>query len=64
MSYFVVEHRKGGSYTLETITGVEDIDTSMYQPFMGLWVCATEQEAMVMENELRKMRHERSGQPS
>jgi hypothetical protein len=64
MTYFVVEHERNGPHCIDIVTGVEDIDTNYYQPLIGLWVCASEQEAHIMENELRKMRNERSSQPS
>lgn len=64
MSYFIVEHKRNGDYIMETLHGVEDIDTSIYKNLLGIWVCETMEEMMVMENELRRMRHERSSQPS
>jgi len=62
MSSFIVEHKYKGNYVMETIRGVEDIDTSMYQDLLGVWVCDSLEELQVMENELRRMRHERSSQ--
>lgn len=65
MSHFIVEHRRNGNYIMETISGVEDIDTSVYKSLIGIWVCDSMEEMLVMENELRKMRHaKRSSQPS
>lgn len=64
MSYFIVEHNYKGNYVMETLAGVEDIDTSIYKDLLGIWVCESPEEMQVMENELRRMRHERSGQPS
>ena len=64
MSHFIVEHKRNGNYVMETLSGVEDIDTSMYKDLMGIWVCDSSEELLVMENELRRMRHERSSQPS
>ena len=64
MSHFIVEHKYKGNYVMETICGVEDIDASMYKDLLGIWVCESPEELQVMENELRRMRHERSGQPS
>jgi hypothetical protein len=62
MSHFIVEHKIKGYYVMETLTGVEDIDTSRYQDLLGIWVCESMEELQTMENELRKMRHERSSQ--
>jgi len=64
MTTFIVEHRIKGNYVMETIAGVEDIDTSMYKDLMGIWVCDSTEEARVMEDELRRMRNARSSQPS
>ncbi len=64
MSHFIVEHNYKGSYVMETICGVEDIDTSMYKDLLGIWVCDSQEELQVMENELRRMRHARSSKPS
>lgn len=64
MSTFIVEHRIKGNYVMETIAGVEDIDMSMYKDLLGVWVCESAEETRTMENELRRMRNERSGQPS
>lgn len=64
MSYFIVEHKQNGNYIMETIHGVEDIDTSLFKDIQGVWVCDSMEEMMVMENEIRRMRNERSSQPS
>lgn len=64
MSHFIVEHRYKGHYVMETITGVEDIDTSRYEGLLGIWVCDSFEELQIMEKELREMRHARSGKPS
>lgn len=64
MSHFIVEHRIKGNYVMETISGVEDIDTSMYKDLLGIWVCDSIEETRVMEKELQELRHARSGQPS
>ena len=64
MSSFIVEHKYKGNYVMETICGVEDIDTSMYQDLLGVWVCDSAEELQVMEKELRRMRHARSSEPS
>jgi hypothetical protein len=64
MSHFIVEHRYKGNYVMESITGVEDIDTSRYQNLLGIWVCDSFEELQIMEKELREMRHARSSKPS
>jgi hypothetical protein len=64
MSHFIVEHRYKGNYVMETITGVEDIDTSRYKNILGIWVCDSFEELQIMEKELREMRHARSSEPS
>lgn len=64
MTTFIVEHRIKGNYVMETICGVEDIDTSMYKDLLGIWVCDSVEETRAMENELRRMRNARSGKSS
>jgi hypothetical protein len=64
MSNFIVEHRYKGNYVMETLSGVEDIDTSMYTDLLGIWVCDSIEEMLVMEKQLKEMRHARSGQSS
>jgi len=59
MSHFIVEHKYKGSYVMETITGVEDIDTSRFQDLLGIWVCDSQEELQVMEKELKELRNER-----
>ena len=57
---FIVEHRHKGNYVMETISGVEDIDTTVYEDLLGIWVCDSFEELQIMEKELKEMRHERS----
>lgn len=64
MSHFIVEHRYKGQYVMETITGVEDINTEQYENLLGIWVCDSFEEMQTMEKELKEMRHARSSQPS
>ena len=59
MSHFIVEHRHEGNYVMETITGVEDIDTSRYKSLLGIWVCDSLEELQTMQKELMEMRHAR-----
>jgi hypothetical protein len=49
---------------MESITGIEDIDTSRYENILGIWVCDSFEELQIMEKELREMRHARSSQPA
>jgi len=64
MSHFIVEHRYKGNYVMETITGVEDIDTSCFEDLLGIWVCDSLEELQVIEEELKGLRNARSSQPS
>jgi hypothetical protein len=64
MSHFIVEHRQNGNYIMESLTGVEDLDTSRYENILGIWVCDSFEELQIMEKELKEMRHAgRSKQP-
>jgi hypothetical protein len=57
MSHFIVEHLYRGNYVMETICGVEDIDTSMYKDLLGIWVCDSIPELQIMEKELKELRN-------
>lgn len=57
---FIVEHKVKGHYVLETIRGVEDIDTSRFTDLLGIWVTDSEEETQTMEQHLKEMRSERS----
>jgi hypothetical protein len=59
---FIIEHKVKGHYVMETLRGVEDIDTSMYKDILGIWVTDSEEETQVMEKELKEMRHARSSE--
>jgi len=59
---YIVEHRIKGNYVLETITGVEDIDLSMYKDLLGIWVCDTMEETNIMEKQIKEMRRARSSE--
>ena len=59
MTNFIVEHRYKGNYVMETISGVEDIDTTLYKDILGIWVCDSPEELQIMEKQLREMRHAR-----
>ena len=54
MSTFIVEHEYKGYPLFETIAGVEDIDTSMFDKILTMWVCDSPEEVMAVENELRR----------
>jgi len=60
MSHFIVEHKYQGNYVMETISGVEDIDTSRFKDLLGIWICDSQEELQIMEKQLREMRHARS----
>jgi len=62
MSHFIVEHRYKGNYVMESLTGVEDLDTSRYEDILGIWVCDSFEELQIMEKELREIRNARSSQ--
>jgi hypothetical protein len=64
MSNFIVEHRVNGYYVMDTISGVEDIDTNMFKNILGIWVCDSAEETNIMEKQLKEMRHARSSQPA
>jgi hypothetical protein len=61
---FIVEHKKGGHYVMETIRGVEDLDTSRFTDLLGIWVTDSEDETKIMEEQIKEMRRARSSQPS
>ena len=65
MSHFIVEHQYRGNYVMESITGVEDLDTSRFESILGIWVCDSFEELQIVEKELKEIRHaKRSSQPS
>jgi hypothetical protein len=64
MNHFIVEHEVEGNYVMETITGVEEIDTNRYENLLGVWVCDSFEELQLMQKELKEMRHARSSEPS
>jgi hypothetical protein len=61
MTTFIVEHLVKGHAMFDTVTGVEDIDLSMFKDIQTLWVCDTPEEILAVETELRS-KHERSSQ--
>jgi hypothetical protein len=54
MNIFVVEHEYKGHPMFETITGVEDIDLSLFDKILTLWVCGNQEEVNAVESELRR----------
>ena len=64
MTSYIIEHKYKGHYVMETISGVEDIDTTAYKDILGIWVCESPEELQVMEKQLKEMRNARSGEPS
>jgi hypothetical protein len=62
MSIFVVEHLHKGYPMFDTVTGVEDIDLSMFKDIQTLWVCEYPEEVEVIESELRRKHARRSEQ--
>jgi hypothetical protein len=60
MSTFVVEHEYKGYPMFETISGVEDIDISMFDKILTLWVCENKEEVEAVEKELRRKHARRS----
>ena len=59
MSIFVVEHLHKGYPMFDTVTGVEDIDLSMFKDIQTLWVCDKPEEIIAVETQLRE-KHARS----
>jgi len=59
MTTFIVEHIHNGYPMFDSITGVEDIDLTMFKNIQTLWVCDTPEEIEAVESELRR-KHERS----
>jgi hypothetical protein len=64
MTSYIIEHKYNGHYVMETISGVEDVDMSMYKDILGIWVCDSQEELRVMEKQIKEMRNARSSQPS
>ena len=63
VNIFVVEHLVKGFPVVDTVRGVEDICLDLFTDIQTLWVCGSEEEVNVIENEL-KAKHARSSQPS
>jgi len=63
MTTFIVEHLHNGHLMFDTVSGVEDIDLTMFKNIQTLWVCDTPEEIQAVENELRR-KHERPSQPT
>lgn len=63
MTTFIVEHLVKGHPIFDTVTGVEDIDLTMFKDIQTLWVCDTPEEIAAVESELRR-KHVRPSQPA
>jgi hypothetical protein len=63
MSIYVVEHLHKGYPIVDTVSGVEDIDLTMFKDILTLWVCNSTEEVSVIEEELRR-KHARPSQPA
>jgi hypothetical protein len=59
MTTFIVEHLHNGYPMFDIVTGVEDIDLTMFKDIQTLWVCDTPEEISAVESELRE-KHARS----
>lgn len=55
---FVVEHEKDGIWQCETVYGVEDLDTSMYQPVKKIFLCENRDEVAAVVKEIHRERFE------
>ncbi len=53
---FVVEHEKDGIWQIEVVSGVEDLDTAMYQPIKKIFLCENSDESTAVVKELHDMR--------
>lgn len=53
---FVVEHERDGYTQVEAIYGVEDLDTSQYQPIKKIFLCETRDEVAEVVKELTDAR--------
>jgi alpha-galactosidase len=60
MTTFIVEHLHNGHPMFDSVTGVEDIDLTMFKDIQTLWVCDTKEEIEAVESELRKKHARRS----
>ena len=58
MTHFVIEKVHKGYPVIETICSVEDIDLATIGEYKTLWECATMEEVLAVENELRR-KHEK-----
>lgn len=53
---FVVEHERDGVWQIEVVSGVEDLDTSQYQPIKKIFLCENSEESAAVVRELHDMR--------
>jgi hypothetical protein len=59
MTTFIVEHLHKGHLMFDTVSGVEDIDLTMFKDIQTLWVCDKPEEIIAVETQLRE-KHARS----
>jgi len=53
---FVVEHEHDGIWQCQSIYGVEDLDTSQYQPIKKIFLCETRDEVAEVVKEIHRER--------
>lgn len=53
---FVVEHERDGVWQVEVVSGVEDLDTFLYQPINKIFLCENSEESSAVVKELHDMR--------
>jgi hypothetical protein len=55
---FVIEHEKDNIWQCETLYGVEDLDTSQYQPIKKIFLCENREEVAEVVKEIHRLRFE------
>ena len=55
---FVVEHEKDNIWQMEIVRGVEDLDTTQYQPVKKIFLCETDEEVALVVKEINRERFE------
>ena len=53
---FVIEHEKDNIWQCETVYGVEDLDTSQYQPIKKIFLCENREEVAAVVKEIHRER--------
>ena len=64
MTYILVEYRENGRYNQKILPESEKVEQGQFKYLLGVWHCASMEECHVMQEQLREMRHARSGQPA